>query len=98
VVEIPKTRSAAYRIGDVPCPSCNREEKNTSEIPVSIPCAWCWDDALRVHRRFVKLTRFLEWQREHPGEIDDEEIPTSPESRGALTPVPPTDPDPNAKP
>jgi hypothetical protein len=96
VAEIPKTRSAAYRIGDVPCPQCNPDGKNADKIPAELPCAWCWDEAIKIYRRFVKLTRYLEWAKEHGKE--DEEIPTSPESRAALTPVPPTDPDPNAKP
>jgi hypothetical protein len=42
----------------------------------------------------VKLTRWLEWQDDHG---IGEEPPTSPESRGALTPIPPTDPDPDPK-
>lgn len=91
-----RTKSAAHRIGDVPCPGCNPKGEPSDQIP-DIPCAWCWDDAEKIHRRFVKLTTYLKWREEHPG-VDDDEIPTSPESRSALTPVPETDPDPNAKP
>lgn len=97
MAEIPKTKSAAHRIGDVPCPSCNPKELAYDAIPASLPCAWCWDDGQKIHRRFVKLTQYMRWLEQHPGAAD-REPPTSPESRSALTPVPPTDPDPNAKP
>ena len=77
----------------MPCPGCNPAGANADSIPAAIPCAWCWDEKEKAHRRFVKLTRWLEWQRDHG--VGEEEPPTSPESRGALTPIPPTDPDPD---
>jgi hypothetical protein len=90
----PRTKSQAHRIGDVPCPGCNPDGAPLDTIPAAVNCAWCWDEAIKAHRRFVKLTRWIEWQAEHGV---GEEPPTSPESRGALTPIPPTDPDPDPK-
>lgn len=76
----PATKSAAHRFGFVPCPSCNPSGLPSGEIIV--PCAWCWSNDDGVHRRFVLVERAKEWAREHG--IDDEDIPTSPESRDAL--------------
>lgn len=81
----PATKSAAHRFGFVPCPSCNPSGKPSGEIAPA--CAWCWSDDDKIHRRFVLREKAEKWARAHG--LDEDDIPTSPESRDALL-YPPT--------
>lgn len=90
----PATKSAAHRFGFVACPSCNPAGKPSGEI--STPCAWCWSNEDSTHRRFVLSERAKEWARSHG--VDDDDIPTSPESRDALLHPPKLDAIPDTEP
>jgi hypothetical protein len=71
-------------------------------------CVWCYDKDDDLHRRFVTIARLKEYRRAYglPEDEDDEDIPTSPESRQALQKppsledekIPDTDPAPGFKP
>ena len=91
------TKSAAHRIGLVPCPGCNTAGLPAEQIAVA--CAWCWNEKIREHTRFVPVDKAIEWATAHGVDIHD--IPTPAEMRGALAPTepptasPPTDPSPS---
>jgi hypothetical protein len=103
----PSTKSAAHRFGFVSCPSCNPTGLPSGDIPKEKLCAWCWSGEDETHRRFVPLARDKEYRLAHGLPEDEDDIPTSPESRSALQNPPPlerldevpdTDPAPRFKP
>lgn len=77
----PRTKSAAHAFGFGPCPSCNPSGRPSGELG-DVPCAWCWSEEDKTYRRFVLRERIEEWAKEHGMSEDD--ITTSPETRGAL--------------
>lgn len=81
-MDVPRTKSAAHAFGFGPCPSCNAAGLPSKECP-DVACAWCWDDSDKDHRRFVTRSRIEEWAAAHGMTEDD--ITTSPETRGALS-------------
>lgn len=81
------TKSAAHRIGLVPCPSCNTEGKKAGDV--NAPCAWCWDGTIKEHTRFIPVDKAIKWATEHG--LDASDVPTPAEVRSALAdtlPVP----------
>jgi hypothetical protein len=76
----PKTKSAAHRIGLVPCPACNVSGLPTAAI--TIPCAWCYNDTLKTHTRFITVDKAIEYATTHG--MDPHDVPTPVESREAL--------------
>lgn len=76
----PTTKSAAHRFGFVPCPHCNPSGLPSGEVHGD--CPWCWDEGDRLCRRFVLTQKARQWAEAHG--IDEDDIPTSPESRDAL--------------
>jgi hypothetical protein len=82
------TKSAAHRIGLVPCPQCNPEGKAVSEI--TIACAWCWDGSIGEHTRFIPVDKAIQWATAHGLDVAD--IPTPAEHRGAIAPTDPAPP------
>ena len=87
------TKSAAHRIGLVPCGSCNAAGLPADQVHV--PCPWCWNAGLNCHTRFVPVDKAIEWAKEHGMDMHD--IPTPAEQRGALEKVPDTLPAPKAE-
>jgi len=81
------TKSAAQRFGFVACPACNPNEAPSGEIPKELPCAWCYAEEDKTHRRFVLREVAEKWAKEHGQSEDD--IQTSPQTRGALAEPPP---------
>jgi hypothetical protein len=89
------TKSAAFRFGLTFCPACNPNDLPAHDIPESVSCAWCWNEDGAFHVRYVDRITLRRWRKEHGLDEDDEDdIPTSPESRQAIEPVPDTDPAP----
>lgn len=90
------TKSAAHRIGLVPCPSCNPAGLEAAKITVA--CAWCWNEKILEHTRFIPVDKAIEWGNAHGVDVHD--LPTPAEHRGALAPTdpaPPTDPTPDTE-
>lgn len=79
------SKSAAFRFGLTFCPSCNPKNLPAQDIPDSVPCAWCWSEEEKVHYRYVNKETLKRWRKHHGlPEDDEDDIPTSPESRQAL--------------
>jgi hypothetical protein len=88
----PITKSAAFRFGLTFCPSCNPNDLPSTDIAESLACAWCWNEQGKFHVRYVDKPTLRRWRKEHGlPEDDEDDIPTSPESRHALRqPISPT--------
>jgi hypothetical protein len=80
------TKSAAHRFGFCACPACNPKALPQGELG-DVPCAWCWNEEEKTHRRWVLRAKAEEWAKEHGMTEDD--ITTSPEARSALAHPPP---------
>ena len=78
------TKSAAHRFGLTFCPACNADGKPAMDISPDVPCAWCWNKEHGFHARYVTVETLKKWRVEHGLPEDEDEIPTSPESRQAL--------------
>jgi hypothetical protein len=68
----PATKSAAIRIGLVPCPGCN---------PTGLPpeiltgnCAWCWNQGIGCYTRFVAVDVAIQYAQQHGEDFHD--VPT----------------------
>lgn len=87
------TKSAAFRFGLTFCPACNPNNLPAQDIPAELPCAWCWSDEDKIHYRYVNKETLMRWRKQHGlPEDDEDDIPTSPESRQALQNPPPISP------
>lgn len=93
------TKSAAHRIGLVPCPSCNTA--GLAADAVTVACAWCWNGNIGEHTRFIPVDKAIEWAAAHGVDIHD--IPTPAQARTAFrddtatSPVADTEPPPPEK-
>lgn len=92
----PVTKSAAHRIGLVPCCCCNPAGLPADQIHTA--CAWCWNLDLQLHTRFIAVDKAIEWAVAH--DVDPHDLPTPAESKSALEqaktepPQPPPDTEP----
>lgn len=85
-----ETKSAAHRIGLVPCQSCNAAGLPAEQVVG--PCAWCWSESLGCHTRFIAVDKAIEWAKSRG--MDEHDLPTPAEARSALAD---TDPPPDEK-
>jgi len=92
-----KPSGVLQAFGWLHCPQCNSQKRPSTEIEG--PCAWCWDNEEKRHLRYVKPDRYKEWRKQHGlPEDDEDDVPTSPESRQALERPPPLEPAPDTDP
>lgn len=75
--------------GLVHCPGCNPEHRPAQDIPAEVQCAWCYNKEVGTHTRYVKVAVQKEWRKQHGLPEEEDEIETSPQTRGALAHPPP---------